>query len=148
MRRTFWLIACAALATAACGGSGDDGVTVAAQAETVTVTETEAETETVTETISVTETVKPKPKPKPKPPARVLFEASGNGSRDLAPFTIRREATLHWTAEGGYFFVTDNDFDEPNINLSSDASRGRTYVAPGRYQLSIGAVGDWTITIR
>jgi hypothetical protein len=43
------------------------------------------------------------------------------------------------------FFIADHGGD---INILSEAAHGSTFVRAGPHQLSIGAAGEWTITIR
>jgi hypothetical protein len=126
------------LALAACGGTTTRTVTVAVTGPT--------QTTTVTSTVTVYPQPPPKPKPKPKPKARPTgLHFSGNGSKDLPPITVPHNSTLHWQASGGYFFVSDRGGGA--VNILSEANSGSTYVAAGRYQLVIAAVGDWSITI-
>ena len=41
--------------------------------------------------------------------------------------------------------MSDEDLD---VNVSSEASRGETYVPAGTYKFDVSADGNWTIVIR
>ncbi len=126
------LVACAAgLVLAGCGGTTTRTVTVAS----------ETRTETTTRTVTVTQT---QARPAPKPKAGGLHFA-GNGSKDLPPFRVAHASTLYWRAKGNYFYVGDRGGD---ITILSKAAHGQTFVRAGRHQLAVGAVDEWTITIR
>jgi hypothetical protein len=73
--------------------------------------------------------------------AQVSFR--GNGGRDLPPFRISRPSTLFWTSSGAIFQLFASGLSGGNVN--SQATRGWTYLAPGRYQYTVNALGNWTI---
>lgn len=68
---------------------------------------------------------------------------TGNGGRDLPPFTVRRAGTLYWRAAGGLFQLFPDDLDGPSVN--SQGRRGTTYMEAGTHQLTVNALGSWTI---
>jgi len=71
---------------------------------------------------------------------------AGNGSKDLAPFRVRRPSTLRWQAKGGYFFLSNHRLT-PMLNVVSSGTRGTTYVRPGVYAIAVGAVDAWRFCI-
>lgn len=83
---------------------------------------------------------------------RVLVKHfSGDGGKTLRPFTLKRSATLRWTATGGLFSIFDSidKLGSPNagVPVNSQASHGSTFLKSGRHAFQINAVGHWTIRI-
>ena len=84
--------------------------------------------------------------------ARTAHDASstptyrGNGGETLPPIRVTAPSTLLWAANGGLFSIFSNaDTDGGTVN--STASKGWTYVTPGRYTLQINAIGNWAFRI-
>jgi hypothetical protein len=88
--------------------------------------------------------------PLPAKCAKAHLRFSGNGSKDIAPLSVRHNSTLYWRAAGHYFFLAnklDANSGKDTLNLMSQATHGTTYMPAGRYQIAVGAVGAWTICV-
>jgi hypothetical protein len=84
----------------------------------------------------------------PPPPAAAskTIRFSGNGTRQLPPVKVAKDSTLRWTHDGEFGFdLSDEDLD---VNVSSEAAKGETYVPAGTYQFDVSADGNGTIVIR
>jgi hypothetical protein len=77
--------------------------------------------------------------------ARTRYTFRGNGGKTLAPFRLARPSTLRWTASGGIFQIFTSGLNGGDVN--SQAGRGASYMRPGRYKLTVNAVGSWLIAI-
>lgn len=71
-----------------------------------------------------------------------LIGFRGNGGRDLPPFSNRRGTNLLWTNSGSIFQIFSSDF---SVSVNSQAKQGKTYMDAGRHQLTVNAIGTWTI---
>jgi hypothetical protein len=69
----------------------------------------------------------------------------GSGGKTLAPFRIAKPSTLRWTASGGIFQIFTSGLNGGDVN--SQVGRGATYMRPGRYKLTVNAIGSWLISI-
>jgi hypothetical protein len=77
--------------------------------------------------------------------ARLHF--SGNGTKRLAPFTVRKGSTLYWQAGGGLFSLISTSFEHP-LDVSSQSSHGTTYVDAARYTgVTALGMGSWAFCI-
>jgi hypothetical protein len=75
-----------------------------------------------------------------------LVGFSGNGGRELPPFTTKHGTTLRWRASGGLFQLFSKGLSGPDVN--SQASHGTTYMDAGKHQVMVNAVGSWRISWR
>jgi hypothetical protein len=71
---------------------------------------------------------------------------TGSGGRTLPPFSTRRGTTLRWRASGGLFQLFSDGTNGPEVN--SQAASGTTYMDSGRHQVTVNALGAWTIAWR
>lgn len=56
---------------------------------------------------------------------------------------------MFWTNSGPFFQISSYGGTCDEGAVTSEAKRGKTYIAPGRYAaLGVRAIGNWTITIR
>jgi hypothetical protein len=69
----------------------------------------------------------------------------GDGSRDLPPFTTRHGGQLAWTATGDIFQIFPKDYGGGG-DVNSQARRGTTYLDAGTHELSVNALGSWTLS--
>lgn len=67
----------------------------------------------------------------------------GSGGRTLPPFSTRRGTTLYWTSSGALFQLFSEGFTGPDVN--SQGRRGTTYMEAGRHEVTVNALGDWSI---
>jgi hypothetical protein len=74
---------------------------------------------------------------------RVGFK--GNGGRDLPPVVFRHSGQLVWRASGGIFQIFDSNL-LGGVAVNSQAGHGTTYVHSGKHQLTVNALGAWTIS--
>ena len=77
-----------------------------------------------------------------------LVGFSGNGGRELPPFSTKHGTTLRWRASGGLFQLFSKGLNGPDVN--SQASHGTTYMdaqAPGDGQRT-RIVADLLATLR
>jgi hypothetical protein len=70
---------------------------------------------------------------------------SGNGGKSLPPFTVQRGSTLYWRAGGDIFQLFSSGIAGGSVN--SQAGSGWTYLATGRYQYDVNAIGNWSIRV-
>lgn len=75
-----------------------------------------------------------------------LVGFSGNGGRELPPFTTKHGTTLHWRTSGGLFQLFSKGLNGPDVN--SQASHGTTYMNAGKHQVTVNALGSWRISWR
>jgi hypothetical protein len=85
---------------------------------------------------------------KPRPVG--VFRFSGNGTKEIAPFRLRKGSTLHWraapiSAGAGFFSLTDRSYEW--IGVTSQAKKGTSYIPAGSYRLSVIAGAGWTFCI-
>lgn len=66
----------------------------------------------------------------------------GNGARELPPFATVRAKTLVWTNTGALFQVSTDDL---TVSVGSSGKRGRAPLPAGTHQLTVNAVGSWTL---
>lgn len=66
----------------------------------------------------------------------------GNGRRDLPPIENRLGTKLLWTNSGSIFQIFSGDF---SVAVNSRGERGSTSMAAGRHQLTVNAIGSWTV---
>lgn len=75
------------------------------------------------------------------------IERDGNGAQNLAPIEVPGDATLSWTNDEDpafrLFVLTDEAFE---VNVTSEAESGETFVPAGTYRFDI-AGGDWEFSI-
>jgi hypothetical protein len=77
------------------------------------------------------------------------IQFKGHGPTVLPHVRITTPSTLYWTNSGSSFQILDSGGACLEGAVASQARRGSSYVPAGRYQeLSVAAIGDWTITIR
>lgn len=81
---------------------------------------------------------------RPRPLGGGLIGFRGNGGRDLPPFTTRRGTNLVWTNSGSIFQIFPANFAGGGA-VNSQARRGRSFMDAGRHQLTVNAIGSWTI---
>ena len=80
--------------------------------------------------------------------ARVI-RFRGSAVKALPLFRVAAPSTMFWTNSGSFFQISSSGGYCNDGAVTSQAHRGTTYIAPGRYnQLRVRAIGDWTITIR
>lgn len=72
---------------------------------------------------------------------------SGSGSRNIAAFTLSREATLRWSGGGGLMIISNNFVGGPDPGVTSQATSGTTLLPAGTYRLTINALSPWRIRI-
>jgi hypothetical protein len=76
----------------------------------------------------------------------VLFGWRGNGTKQLRPVTVPTDSTLYWTHGGPYSFnLHDKEYE---VEVSSEAKKGNTFVPAGTYRFEVSTEGDWTIDIK
>jgi len=79
---------------------------------------------------------------KPQPLGNGLVGFRGNGGRDLPSFSNRRSTNLLWTNNDSIFQLFSSDF---SVSVNSQGKRGKTYMDAGRHQLTVNAIGTWTV---
>ena len=80
--------------------------------------------------------------------ARVLV-FRGHGATSLPNFSIRSGSTMSWANSGSFFQISSHGGYCNDGAVASQAHRGTSYIPPGRYSdMSVAAIGDWTITVR
>ena len=94
--------------------------------------------------------------PPPPPPTPVTLNFSGNGTLQLAPFTVPLGEQFCWTSNwpdgaslgdpNGDFSAADNGASGFVVSASNQPS-GCSYIGAGTYQLTINDEGSWTISI-
>lgn len=76
-------------------------------------------------------------------------EFSGNGSTNIGTVKVPGDAVFEWTNEDDpsfrQFLVYDGDFQ---LNVTSEATSGKSAMAAGTYPNINVSGGDWTIVIR
>jgi hypothetical protein len=78
-----------------------------------------------------------------------VIQFKGHGPGVLPHVRITTPSTLHWTNSGSSFQILDSGGQCLEGAVASQTRSGSSYVPAGRYQeLSVAAIGDWTITIR
>jgi hypothetical protein len=78
-----------------------------------------------------------------------VIEFKGHGPKALPHFKLAAPSTVYWTNSGSYFQIMSSGGYCYEGAVTSEAHRGTSYISAGRYQdLSVAAIGDWTITIR
>jgi hypothetical protein len=68
---------------------------------------------------------------------------SGNGGRQLPPFTTAHTGQLSWTCDGAHFQLLAAL--GRNGNVDSQAHKGSTRLAAGKHGLTVNAIGRWTV---
>jgi FlaG/FlaF family flagellin (archaellin) len=69
---------------------------------------------------------------------------SGNGGKSLGTLTFRRDTTLKWTNDGGFFSIL-SDSDVP---VNSQGRAGTTVISKGVLRkFQINAIGNWKIVL-
>jgi hypothetical protein len=69
----------------------------------------------------------------------------GDGGRALPPFNTRHGGPLSWSTSGDIFQIFPKDFDGGG-DVNSEAHRGTTFLDAGTHELSVNAMGSWTIS--
>jgi len=92
----------------------------------------------------------------PPPPSPVTLNFSGNGTLQLAPFTLPVAEQFCWTSSwpdggdigdpNGDFSAYDNGGSSFDVSAYNEPS-GCSYIAAGTYQLTVDDEGGWTISI-
>jgi hypothetical protein len=73
------------------------------------------------------------------------FTFRGNGGKTLPPFRVSVPSTMFWASGGAIFQTFGQGLGGGNVN--SQASKGATYLAPGRYVIQVNADGNWVIQV-
>jgi hypothetical protein len=68
----------------------------------------------------------------------------GTGGKTLPTFRIVQPSTLFWRASGGVFELSSS-LSSGDVN--SERASGWTYLAPGRYQYTVNANGNWRFRV-
>jgi hypothetical protein len=69
---------------------------------------------------------------------------SGTGAKTLPTFRVVRPSTLFWHSSGGDFGLSSS---LSSGDLGSNRRSGWTYLAPGRYQYTVSAKGQWRFRV-
>jgi hypothetical protein len=78
-------------------------------------------------------------------PSSEVQTFTGNGGKNLGTIEVAEESLLEWTNDGDIFQIFGDDIA---IMVNSQASSGDTVVPAGSYSnVSVNAIGNWTITI-
>ena len=89
---------------------------------------------------------------------QVVLRESGNGIRNLRPFTVRDKWEVRWQHSGDYWMADAIRTDPPEddflaklplpIAAQKGSGPGQSYQHKGgTYCLRVNAVGDWTVTV-
>jgi hypothetical protein len=78
---------------------------------------------------------------------------SGNGEKTLAPLTLARGVTVHWTSQPdtyGYntFSVSSSSSDKTYVsfNNGNSSTSGTSFIPPGTYTFQVIASAAWTLS--
>jgi len=78
-----------------------------------------------------------------------VITLKGHGPQALPVVRVPAASTMYWTNSGSYFEITSQGGYCYDGAVTSEEHRGTSYIPAGRYQdLSVQAIGNWTITIR
>jgi hypothetical protein len=78
-----------------------------------------------------------------------VIQLKGHGPRVLPHLRVTAPSTMFWTNSGSFFQISSSGGYCNEGAVTSEAHRGTSYIPSGHYQdLSVRAIGDWTITIR
>lgn len=85
----------------------------------------------------------------------VIAQYEGSGLATLRPFTTEGPWEVTWTTEGSLFQMW-TDIEHPGVGPmttmlanQSPAGEGSSYQAkPGKYALTVNAIGDWKVVVR
>jgi hypothetical protein len=89
---------------------------------------------------------------------QVVFQISGNGARNLRPFTVRDNWEIRWESKSQFFGVDYMEVNPPADDLMASLPKpGGTQAGPGSgssyqpkggtYYLRINSMGDWTVAV-
>jgi hypothetical protein len=82
---------------------------------------------------------------------QIVQQVSGNGSRNLRPFTVKDHWEIRWDSKGPALNISVRQNDGELVQgggSQREPGKGATYQPKGgTYFLDVMGMGDWTITV-